>query len=138
MSATEMLRQQVEFDRAIWRSGRGLDDLSLPQLFAELVGAERLSLGEGRSDSAILRGLTQLRRLKQRAHGRALTWQDALQVDGLLQAYSSASGDLDVVLRETLRHLAESDPAINDLILAWQDIQPNPAAASVPTHCEAA
>jgi len=138
MSAMETPSQQTDINRQCWRSGRVLGDLSLPQIFAELVEADHLRLGDGRRCSTILRGLTWLRRLKQRAHGRALTWEDALQVDGLLEAYSSKGDDLDAVIRETLRYLSESNPAINDLISAWHNIQPNRTAASAPTPCEAA
>lgn len=138
MSATELPNQQREDTSFCWRSSRVLGNCSLAQIFADLVEDDCIRLGEECYGSAILRSLVQLRQLRRRAHGRALTWQDALLVDGLLEAYSSVDDDLDAVLRETLDRLSQSDPAINDLIIAWQNVQRGIVGGPALTLCRSA
>jgi len=136
MTATELPRQLRVSDSSCWRLGHVFGNASLAQVFAKLVEDDRIHLSDGCEGSTILRGLAQLRQLRRRAHGRALTWQDALLIDDLLEAYWSVDDDLDVVLRETLRLLTQSDSAIKDLVLAWQNIQEGIVCASAQDDCE--
>lgn len=95
-------------------------DLSLPKAIASI--AERDCLCVNKSRSTILGKLCPIQWMLQRSRGHRLTFDQALELEDMLQGFCGNGEPLDPIMKQTILILQTTNPTIAQFVAEWMSI----------------